>query len=148
MNTLYLVLQHNKQLLVVPLPKGIFALFSPFPMGQAKHTDKIYFPITKYPRIHFRFFTSLTRNSLKLFFNEHSSDKCVFDFCDSNKVQGRVFIKYCFFSLKFCDFLNSASSAAALVFYLPSECTNTDTERKKRKERVRNILKSSKKHNI
>ena len=39
----------------------------------------------------------------------------------------RVFIKYCVFSLKFCDFLNSASSAAALVFYLPGVCTHTDT---------------------
>ena len=31
----------------------------------------------------------------------------------------RVFIKYCVFFLKFWIFLNSASSAAALVFYLP-----------------------------
>ena len=60
----------------------------------------------------------------------------------------RVFIKYCVFSLKCCDFLNSASSVAALVFYLPSVCTHTDTERKQIKARVRNILESSKKHNI
>ena len=40
-------------------------------------------------------------------------------------------------------FLNSASTAAALVFYLPSECTHTDTEGKQRKARVRNILKYS-----
>ena len=39
-------------------------------------------------------------------------------------------------------FLNSASSAAALVFYLPSECTHTETEGKQRKARVRNILKN------
>ena len=39
-------------------------------------------------------------------------------------------------------FLNSASSAAALVFYLPGVCTHTDTEGKQRKARVRNILKS------
>ena len=39
-------------------------------------------------------------------------------------------------------FLNSASSAAALVFYLPGVCTHTDTEGKQRKTRVRNILKS------
>ena len=42
-------------------------------------------------------------------------------------------------------FLNSASSAAALVFYLPGVCTHTDTEGKQRKARVRNILKDSKK---
>ena len=41
-------------------------------------------------------------------------------------------------------FLNSASSAAALVFYLPGVRTHTDTERKQRKARVRNIIKSSK----
>ena len=45
-------------------------------------------------------------------------------------------------------FLNSASSAAALVFYLPGLCTNTDTERKQRKARVRNILKKSEKNTI
>ena len=39
-------------------------------------------------------------------------------------------------------FLTYASTAAALVFYLPSECTHTDTEGKQRKIRVRNILKS------
>ena len=38
-------------------------------------------------------------------------------------------------------FLNSAISAAALVFYLPGVCTQTDTEGKQRKARVRNILK-------
>ena len=36
----------------------------------------------------------------------------------------------CFF-LKF--FLNSASSAAALVFYLPCVCTQADTEENQRK---------------
>ena len=45
-------------------------------------------------------------------------------------------------------FLNSAISAAALVFYLPGVCTHTDTEGKQRKARVRNILKSSKKNTI
>ena len=39
-------------------------------------------------------------------------------------------------------FLNSASSAAALVFYLPGVCTHTDTKGKQRKARLRNILKS------
>ena len=53
-----------------------------------------------------------------------------------------VFIKYSVFSLEFCDFLNSASSGAALVFYLPGMCTHTDTEGKQRKVRVWNILKS------
>ena len=49
----------------------------------------------------------------------------------------RVFIKYCVFSFKFCDFLNSASSAAALVFYLPGVCTHTDIERKQSPENLR-----------
>ena len=38
-----------------------------------------------------------------------------------------------FFSSNFVIFLNSASSAAALVFYLPGVCTHTDTEGKQRK---------------
>ena len=42
-------------------------------------------------------------------------------------------------------FLSSASSAAALVFYLPGVCTHTDTGGKQRRARVRNILKSSEK---
>ena len=37
-------------------------------------------------------------------------------------------------------FLNSASSAAALVFYLSGVCTHTNTEGIQRKTRVRNIL--------
>ena len=57
----------------------------------------------------------------------------------------RVFIKYCVFSLKCYDFLNSASSVAALVFYLPSVCTHTDTGGKQRRARVQNISKSSEK---
>ena len=40
-------------------------------------------------------------------------------------------------------FLNSANSAAALVFYQPGVCTHTDTEGKQRKARVRNILKNT-----
>ena len=47
-----------------------------------------------------------------------------------------------FFQKIFVIFLNSASSAAALVFYLPGVCTHTGTEGKQRKARVRNILKS------
>ena len=58
----------------------------------------------------------------------------------------RVFIKHCvFFPSNFGIFLNSVSSAAALVFYLPCMCTHTDTEGKPRKARVRNILESSEK---
>ena len=52
------------------------------------------------------------------------------------------------FPQNFVIFLNSACSAAALVFFLPGVCTHTDIEGKQRKARVRNILKSSKKHNI
>ena len=48
-----------------------------------------------------------------------------------------------FFPKNVVIFLNSASSAVALVFYLPGVCTHTDTERKQRKARVWNILKSS-----
>ena len=45
-------------------------------------------------------------------------------------------------------FLNSVSSAAALVFYLPSVCTHTDTEGKQRKARVRKIFKIFRKNTI
>ena len=45
-------------------------------------------------------------------------------------------------------FLNSASSAAVLAFYLPGVCTHTDTKGKQRKTRVRNILKSFEKNTI
>ena len=57
---------------------------------------------------------------------------------DLSTIRGiyRVFSKHYVFFLKFCDFLNSASSAAALVFYLPSMCTHTGTEGKQRKARV------------
>ena len=41
--------------------------------------------------------------------------------------------------------MNSVGSTAALVFYLPCVCTNTDVVGKQRKARVRNILKYSKK---
>ena len=57
----------------------------------------------------------------------------------------RVFLNY--FSLKVI-FLNSVSSAAALVFYLPGVCTHTDTEGKQRKARVWNILKFLEKNTI
>ena len=39
-------------------------------------------------------------------------------------------LKIVFFPLNFVIFLNSASSAAALVFYLPGVCTHTATEGK------------------
>ena len=48
-------------------------------------------------------------------------------------------------------FLNSASSASALVFYLPGVCTHTDTTDtmgKKRKTSVGNILKTLEKNTI
>ena len=44
-----------------------------------------------------------------------------------------------FLKIKIGIFLNSASSTASLVFYLPCVCSHTDTEGKQ------NILKSSKK---
>ena len=53
-----------------------------------------------------------------------------------------------FFPEHFVIFLNSDSSAAVLVFYLPGVCSHTDTKGKQRKERVRNILISSKKNTI
>ena len=53
----------------------------------------------------------------------------------------RVLIKYCVLSWKCNDFLNSASSAAAMLSYLPGVYTHTDTKGKQRKARVRNILK-------
>ena len=53
------------------------------------------------------------------------------------------------FPQNFVIFLNSASSAALLVSYLPGGCTvYSDTDGKQRKAGVRNILKSSEKHNI
>ena len=45
-------------------------------------------------------------------------------------------------------FLNSVSSATALVFYLSGMCTHTNTEGKQREARVWNILKSSEKNTI
>ena len=39
-----------------------------------------------------------------------------------------------FFSSNVVIFLNSASSAAAMVFYLPGVCTHTDTEVKQSSE--------------
>ena len=54
----------------------------------------------------------------------------------------RVLIKYCAFPLNVVIFLNSASSAAVLVFDL-SLCTHTDTEGKPREARVRNIFQKT-----
>ena len=53
-----------------------------------------------------------------------------------------MFIKYCVFSLKCCDFFLNSGSAAALVFYLPVVCTHIDTEGKQSKAKVRNIFKN------
>ena len=50
-----------------------------------------------------------------------------------------------FFPSNVVIFLNSASPAAALVFYLPGVCTHNDTEGKQRKARGRNIFKKSEK---
>ena len=50
-----------------------------------------------------------------------------------------------FFQKNVVNSLNSVSSAAALVFYLPGVCTHSDDEGKQRKAKVQNILKSSKK---
>ena len=62
-----------------------------------------------------------------------------------HKLLYRVFIKYCVFSLKFCDFSELCSSVAALVFYLPGVCTHTDTKGKQSPEY---FYKFGKKHNI
>ena len=50
-----------------------------------------------------------------------------------------------FFPYNFVIFLNSASFAAALVFYLSGMYPQTDTEGKQRIARVQNIVKSSEK---
>ena len=43
-------------------------------------------------------------------------------------------LKIVFFPENFVIFVNSASSAVALVFYLPGVCTHTDTEGKQSPE--------------
>ena len=54
-----------------------------------------------------------------------------------------------FFPLDFVIFLNSASSAAALVFYLPGVCVHTLTPRENREmQESGTFLKIRKKHNI
>ena len=71
------------------------------------------------------------------------------DMCDKAKDQStdlstnryRVFINFVFFPSNFVIILNSASSAAALVFYQPVMCTHTATEGKQRKVRVRKNVK-------
>ena len=60
----------------------------------------------------------------------------------------RVFIKYYVFSLFFI-FLNSDSSAAALVFYLPVVCVQTLTPRENREWQESEYSQIfGKKHNI
>ena len=62
----------------------------------------------------------------------------------------RVFIKYCVFSLKCCDFSELCQFCCS-AGVLPSwfVYTDTDTKGKQRKTRDRNILKSlEQKHNI
>ena len=51
----------------------------------------------------------------------------------------KVFIKYCVFPKNFVIFLNSASSAAALVFYLPV-CVHTLTPREKKERQESEIF--------
>ena len=61
----------------------------------------------------------------------------------------RVFIKYCVFLSNVVIFLNSASSAAALVFYLPfSGPSMKSSVHNERHQSPEYILKFSKKHNI
>ena len=48
-----------------------------------------------------------------------------------------------FFTSNVVIFLNSASSAAALVFYLPGVCTHTVTKGKQRKTRDRHIFEKN-----
>ena len=57
--------------------------------------------------------------------------------------RSRVFIKYCVFSLKCCDF-SELCQFCCNAGVLPAWCvyTHTDTKGKQRKARVRNILKS------
>ena len=59
----------------------------------------------------------------------------------------RVFIKYCGFFLKiFVIFLNSASSAAALVFYLPGVCAHQGKTEKGKSPKYFKIFEKN--HNI
>ena len=53
----------------------------------------------------------------------------------------------CMYRVFIVFFLNSASSAAALVFDLPL-CTHTDTEGKPKEARVRNIFQNLRKNTI
>ena len=48
-----------------------------------------------------------------------------------------------FFSSNVVIFLNSASSAAALVFYLPGVCTHTETEEKQSPEYLKEFGKNT-----
>ena len=57
----------------------------------------------------------------------------------------KVFIKYCVFALKCCDFFNSANSAAALVFYLPFSGPCTQLWKTESGQSMEYILKFSKK---
>ena len=53
-----------------------------------------------------------------------------------------------FFPQNFVIFLNSAKSAAALVFYLPGVCTHTDTKGIQERPESGIFLKNRKKNNI
>ena len=70
---------------------------------------------------------------------------CLFSTANS---QYRVLIKYCVFSLKFCDFSELCQFCCS-AGVLPIWCVYTNWHRgKQRKAKVRNISKYSKKHNI
>ena len=53
-----------------------------------------------------------------------------------------------FFPENVVIFLDSASSAAALVFYLPGVCTHTDTERKQSPEYLKSLKKTQYLHPV
>ena len=59
-----------------------------------------------------------------------------------------MFIKYCVFSLKFCDFSELCQFCCSAGVLPAGVCTHTDTKGKQGKARVRKILKSSEKNTI
>ena len=92
------------------------------------------------------------RSGLKLNINElinHHKQFIVLSVINVLSVMYRVFIKYCVFSIKFCDFSELCQFCCSAGF-LPAWCvyTHWQTEGKQRKAWVWNILKSSGKHTI
>ena len=76
------------------------------------------------------------KGNFTIFIEDHGESLMTLSF-DSGSY--RVFIKYCVFPYNVAIFLNSASSAAVLVFNLPL-CTHTDTDGKPREAIVWNIF--------